>query len=41
MLGLPGFEPTFYVSGAILTNHMTTVESTTSLSYQRISSQLY
>ena len=28
-LGRPGFEPTIYVSGAILTNHTTTVESTT------------
>ena len=37
----PGFGPTNYVSGVILTNHTTTVESTTSLSYQRISSQLY
>ena len=40
-LGRPGFKPTIYVSEDILTNHMTTVESTTSLSYQRISSQLY
>ena len=40
-LGRPGFEPTIYVSGAILTNHATTVESTTLLSYQRILSQLY
>ena len=40
-LGRQGFEPTIEVSGAILTNHTTTVESTTSLSYQRISSQLY
>ena len=28
-----GFEPTIYVSGAILTNHTTTVESTTSMSH--------
>ena len=35
-LGRPGFEPTIYVFGAILTNHTTTVESTTLLSYQRI-----
>ena len=27
----PGFEPTIYVSGAILTNHTNTVESTTYL----------
>ena len=40
-VGRPGFEPTIYVSGAFLANHTTTVESTTSLSYQRISSQLY
>ena len=40
-VGRPGFEPTIYVSGAILTHHTTTVESTTSLSYERISSQLY
>ena len=40
-LGRPGFEPTISVSGAVLTNHTTTVESTTSLSYQRILSQLY
>ena len=40
-MGRPGFEPTIYVSRAILTNHTTTVESTTSMSYQRISSQLY
>ena len=40
-LGQPGFEPTIYVSGAIMTNHRTTAESTISLSYQRISSQLY
>ena len=40
-MGPPGFEPTIEASGAILTNHTTTVESTTSLSYQRISSQLY
>ena len=40
-LGRPGFEPTIYVSRAILNNHTTTMESTTSLSYQRISSQLY
>ena len=40
-LGRPGFEPTIYVSGAIQTNQSTAVESTTSLSYQRISSQLY
>ena len=39
-LGGPGVEPTIYVSGAMLTNHTTTVESTTSLSYG-ISSQLY
>ena len=36
-LDRPEFEPTIYVSGAILTNHTTTVESTTSLNYQRIS----
>ena len=28
-MGQPGFEPTNYISGAILTNHTTTVESTT------------
>ena len=28
-LGQPGFEPTIDVSGAILTNHTTTLESTT------------
>ena len=39
--GRPGFEPTIYVSGAIMTNHTTTVESTTSLSYQQILSQFY
>ena len=37
----PGFEPIIYVSVAMLTNHKTTVESTTTLSYQWISSQLY
>ena len=42
-LGRPGFEPTVYVYGAILTNHTTTVESTTLLSYmyQRISIAKY
>ena len=30
-LGRPGFEPTIYVSEPFLTNHTTTVESTTSL----------
>ena len=35
-LSRPGFEPTIYASGAMLTNHTTSVESTTSLSYQRI-----
>ena len=38
MLGRPGSEPTINVSGPILTYHTTTVESTTSLGYQRISS---
>ena len=28
-LGRPGFEPTIDVFGAIQTNHMTTLESTT------------
>ena len=37
----PGFEPIIYVSVAMLTNHKTTVENTTTLSYQWISSQLY
>ena len=37
----PGFEPIIYVSVAMLTNHKTTVKSTTTLSYQWISSQLY
>ena len=40
-LGQPGFEPTVLVFGGILTNHTTTVERTTSLSYQRIWSRLY
>ena len=40
-LGRPGFKPSIYVSEAILTNNTTTVESTTSLCYHRISSQLY
>ena len=40
-LGHPGFEPIIYVLGALLTNHTTTVESTTSLSYQWIASQMY
>ena len=40
-MGQPGFEPIIYVSGAMLTNYKTTVESTTSLSYQRISRRLF
>ena len=34
--GQPGFEPIIYISGAMLTNHTTTAESTISLSYQWI-----
>ena len=34
-------NPQIHVSEAFLTNQTTTVECTTSLSYQRISSQLY